>query len=125
MFHPCGCGSCTRFRSPFDVPAIIEKIHCWAGSATSLSEQIRELRHRHPGCPDQRTKRAGSQFAVLRYGQARWIARLEQNCVTPVLPVFDPSRPLERTHGLLPGNERQARHQTVTSTSWTAMVKGI
>src|ERR1017187_7271838 len=26
MFHPCGCGSCTRFRSPFDVPAIIEKI---------------------------------------------------------------------------------------------------
>jgi hypothetical protein len=27
MFQPCGCGSCTRFRSPFDVPAIIEKIH--------------------------------------------------------------------------------------------------
>src|ERR1017187_5121237 len=26
MFPPCGCGACTRFRSPFDVPAIIEKI---------------------------------------------------------------------------------------------------
>src|ERR1017187_5260073 len=26
MFHPCGCGSCTRFRSPPDLPAIIEKV---------------------------------------------------------------------------------------------------
>jgi hypothetical protein len=49
MFHPCGCGSCTRFRSPFDVPAIIEKILFHAAADLPASEQADFLARECPG----------------------------------------------------------------------------
>src|SRR6185369_7911951 len=58
-------------------------------------------------------------------GQASWISRLDQDDVTPALPVYDPSCLFEDSHRPLPGNRGQARHLTRTSTSRTAMVRGI
>ena len=75
--------------------------------------------------PESRSATCRSQFAMLRYGSSRRISGLDENYVASVLPVIDPTSLLESPHGPLPRNGGQGRHQAGTSTSRTAIVRGI
>jgi hypothetical protein len=62
---------------------------------------------------------------MQRYGQARLVSGLDQDYVTPMLPVLEPPRVLKGPYRSLSGNGGQSRHYAGTSTSRTSIVRGM
>ena len=76
----------------------------------STSYQGIELIHGHPGCADQCAKRSRRNFPMLRNGQARDMAGLDEDGMTSSLPIQTPTGAFKGAHGLQPGNHGQPGH---------------